>query len=78
MNDNIINNLCKSYRLSIVIILIFFIIFINDIDLFNSKITYYIMYIIFILNLFMLKDNPGIVLLYSTLFTILWYKHNLE
>ena len=68
----------NELKIVIVSILIFSIIFINDIDFFNSKITYLLMYIIFVLNLILLKNYPGIVILYSSLFTLLWYKHNLE
>lgn len=68
----------NELKIVIVSILIFSIIFINDIDFFNSKITYLLMYIIFVLNLILLKKYPGIVILYSSLFTLLWYKHNFE
>ena len=73
-----IEYITKELKIVIVSILIFSIIFINDIDFFNSKITYLLMYIIFVLNFILLKNYPGIIILYSALFTLLWYKHNLE
>ena len=73
-----IDYITKELKIVIVSILIFSIIFINDIDFFNSKITYLLMYIIFVLNFILLKNYPGIIILYSALFTLLWYKHNVE
>jgi hypothetical protein len=74
-NDYIIN---KSLKLCIAIILIFSIIFVNEIDLFKSKIIYYFMFLIFISNLILLNNNPGIIILYSTLFIYVWYIHNIQ
>ena len=74
-NDYIIN---KSLKLFIAIILIFSIIFVNEIELFKSKIVYYFMFLIFISNLILLNNNPGIIILYSTLFIYVWYIHNIQ
>ena len=73
-----INNykLNKNLRLYIVIVLIFSIVFVNEIDLFKSKVVYYFMCLIFLMNLMLLNNNPGVILLYSALFIYVWYMHN--
>lgn len=60
----------------LVISLIFLIIFRDNIDLLKNKNTYYLLCLIFIINLFVLKNEPGIILLYSILFILIWYEHN--
>jgi hypothetical protein len=74
-----IKTLQNETKLSLVIILIFLIIFYNKFipeTKFYKTILYYIIFIIFILNLFLLKEFPGIVLLYSSLFIFVWYEYN--
>ena len=74
-------NLSKNIKIGVILILIFLIIFYNEIIIENknySKILFYSIYIIFILNLFIFKNEPGIILLYSSLFTLLWYKYNFK
>lgn len=61
----------------LILILIFLIVFYNDINIDNnnySKILFFIIYVFFILILFSFQNSPGIILLYSTFFTLLWYK----
>ena len=73
-----VNNykLNENLRLYIVIVLIFSIVFVNKIDLFKSKVVYYFMCLIFLMNLMLLNNNPGVILLYSALFIYVWYMHN--
>jgi|MDTG01.2.fsa_nt_gb hypothetical protein len=61
----------------LLILLIFLIIFRDNIDFLRDKYVYYLMYIIFIISIFVLKNEPGILLLYSCLFILVWYKHNI-
>jgi hypothetical protein len=62
----------------LVISLIFLIIFRDNIDLLKNKNTYYLLCLIFIISLFVLKNEPGIILLYSILFILIWYEHNIK
>ena len=52
-----VNNykLNENLRLYIVIVLIFSIVFVNEIDLFKSKIVYYFMCLIFLMNVLINK-----------------------
>ena len=59
------------------IILIFLIVFRDNIDLLKQKYIYYMMYIIFVISIFIFKNEPGILLLYSYLFILVWYEHNI-
>mgnify|MGYP006100045773 CR=1 FL=1 len=75
-----IKSLKKEIKLFIVIILIFFIIFYSNLkpeNKYYKKIIYYVMFLLFIFNLFLLKEFPGIVLLYSALFIFVWYEYNI-
>ena len=62
----------------LVISLIFLIIFRDNIDFFKNKNTYYLLSLIFIISIFVLKNEPGIILLYSILFILIWYEHNIK
>jgi len=62
----------------LVISLIFLIIFRDNIDLLKNKNIYYLLCLIFIISLFVLKNEPGIILLYSILFILIWYEHNIK
>ena len=54
----------------LLILLVFLIIFRDNIDFLKDKYVYYLMYIIFIISIFVLKNEPGILLLYSCLLII--------
>lgn len=64
-------------KLSLIIVLIFSIIFKDNIELFKSKSMYYFIFIVFVLNVILLKNNPGIILLVACLFIYVWYDHNM-
>ena len=62
----------------LVTILIFLIIFRDNIDFLKNKYVYYMMSIIFIINIFVLVNEPAILLLYSVLYILIWYDHNIK
>lgn len=62
----------------LVTILIFLIIFRDNIDFLKNKYVYYMMSIIFIINIFVLVNEPAILLLYSALYILVWYDHNIK
>ena len=62
----------------LVISLIFLIIFRDNIEFFKNKNIYYLLCLIFIISIFVLKNEPGIILLYSILFILIWYEHNIK
>ena len=62
----------------LVTILIFLIIFRDNIDFLKNKYVYYMMSIIFIINIFVLANEPTILLLYSALYILVWYDHNIK
>jgi len=62
----------------LIIALIFLIIFRDNIDLLKNKNTYYLLCLIFIISIFILKNEPGILLLYSILFVLIWYENNIN
>jgi hypothetical protein len=59
------------------IILIFLIVFRDNIDLLKQKYIYYMMCIFFVISIFIFNNEPGILLLYSYLFILVWYEHNI-
>ena len=71
------NKISNELNQFILIILIFLIIFRDNIDLLKQKYIYYMMYIIFVIIIFIFKNEPGILLLYSYLFILVWYEHNI-
>jgi hypothetical protein len=71
------NKISNELNQFILIILIFLIIFRDNIDLLKQKYIYYMMYIIFVISIFIFKNEPGILLLYSCLFILVWYEHNI-
>lgn len=71
------NKISNELNQFILIILIFLIIFRDNIDLLKQKYIYYMMYIIFVISIFIFKNEPGILLLYSYLFILVWYEHNI-
>ena len=62
----------------LIIALIFLIIFRDNINLLKNKNTYYLLCLIFIIIIFILKNEPGILLLYSILFVLIWYENNIN
>ena len=72
------NKISNELNQFLVISLIFLIIFRKNIDLLKYRNSYYLLCIIFILSIFILKNEPGILLLYSTLFILIWYEHNIN
>jgi hypothetical protein len=62
----------------LVTILIFLIIFRDNIDFLKNKYVYYMMSIIFIINIFVLANEPAVLLLYSALYILVWYDHNIK
>lgn len=76
-----IKSLQNETKLSIVILLIFLIIFhstLNPENKFYKSLLYSIFFILFVVNLFLLKEFPEIVILYSSLFILIWYQYNLK
>jgi hypothetical protein len=69
--------LSNELKQVVLLVLIFAIIFRENIEIFISKKTYYVLYIILIINLYLLKNEPAIILLYSILFILIWYNHNM-
>jgi hypothetical protein len=59
------------------IILIFLIVFRDNIDLLKQKYIYYMMCVFFVISIFIFNNEPGILLLYSYLFILVWYEHNI-
>lgn len=76
-----IESLNSSTKLSIVILLIFLIIFYNDLTPKNKTykgLIYCFLFILFILNLILFKKFPEILILYSSFFIFMWYEYNLK
>ncbi len=72
------NKISNELNQFLIISLIFLIIFRKNIDLLKHRNSYYLLCIIFVLSIFILKNEPGILLLYSTLFVLIWYEHNIN
>ena len=68
----------SELNIFLLVILISLIVFKENIDLFKLKILYYITFVIFVLNVILVKNNPGIIILYSCLFMLIWYDHNIK
>jgi energy-coupling factor transporter transmembrane protein EcfT len=76
-----IKSLQNETKLFIVILLIFLIIFhstLNPENKFYKALLYSIFFILFVVKLFLLKQYPEIVILYSSLFILIWYQYNLK
>jgi hypothetical protein len=79
MNNSLLNiKITGELKIFTAFILIFSIIFRDNIELFKSKIIYYIIFLIFLLNNLIIKNNPGIIILFSSLFLLIWYDHNIK
>jgi RsiW-degrading membrane proteinase PrsW (M82 family) len=76
-----IKSINNSVKLSIVILLIFLIIFYNDLTPKNKtykNLIYCFLFTLFIISLVVLKKFPEILILYSTFFIFMWYEYNLN
>lgn len=69
--------LSNELKQAVLLLLIFVIIFRENIEILKLKETYYVLYIILIINLYLLKNEPAVILLYSILFILIWYNHNM-
>jgi len=76
-----IKSINNSVKLSIVILLIFLIIFYNDLNPKNKtykSLIYCFLFTLFIISLVVLKKFPEILILYSSFFIFMWYEYNLK
>jgi hypothetical protein len=69
--------LSNELKQAVLLVLIFVIIFRENIDILKLKEIYYVLYIILIIKLYLLKNEPAVILLYSILFILIWYNHNM-